>query len=94
MPRIFQVEYMTRPAERGHIEQFDDLRKACRLAREMSDKHDSDAVVVALDDMPDEEPGMVATGHIELVFGMPREQVGTLAGLAYPTLAATAYKAA
>lgn len=53
MPRIFQVEYMTRPDEREHIEQFDDLRTACRLAREMSDKHDGDAVVCALDPRPD-----------------------------------------
>jgi hypothetical protein len=85
MSRIFQVEYMTRPDEREHIEQFDDFRKACRLAREMSDKHDGDAVVCALDPMSDpRDPGLQATGHIEFVFGMPRDQVGTLENVTVP----------
>lgn len=83
MPRIFQVEYMTRPDEREHIEQFDDLREACWLARSMSDKHDGDAVVCALDPRPNGD-GTDATGHIEFVFGMVNEQVGTLANIAVP----------
>lgn len=73
---------MTRPDEREHIEQFDDFRKACLLARQMSDKHDGDAVVVALDDMPDGE--VCVTGHIEFIFGMPRERVGVLANVDIP----------
>lgn len=85
VPRIFQVEYMTRPDEREHIEQFDCFRKACRLAREMSDRHDGDAVVVALDPMPDpRDTGLQAMGHIDFVFGMPREKVGVLENLSIP----------
>lgn len=82
--RIWQVEYMSRPDEREHIEQFDDFRVACNLARQMSDKHDSDAVVIAIDHMPDGQPGKVATGHIDFAFGIVGEKVGTLQNVAVP----------
>lgn len=82
--RIWQVEYMSRPDEREHIKQFDDFRIACTLAKEMSDKHDGYAVVMALDDMPDSEAGQQVTGHIEFGFGMVREQTGTLENVAVP----------
>lgn len=82
--RVWQVEYMSRPDEQEHIRQFDDFRVACALAKEMSDKHDGTAVVVALDDMPPGDPGQRATGHIEFNFGIIGEKVGTLEGVAVP----------
>lgn len=82
--RIWQVEYMTRPDEREHIEQFDCFRMACNLARVMSDKHDGSAVVMALDDMPNGEPGKQVTGHIDFSFGVVSERVGTLENVAVP----------
>jgi hypothetical protein len=39
---------------------------------------------LAIDDMPGDEPGKVATGHIEFTFGMVREQIGTLATVDVP----------
>jgi hypothetical protein len=76
--RVWQVEYMSRPDEREHIVQFTDFRIARTLARHMSDKHDGIAAVIALDDMPDGQPGSMATGHIEFLFGEVDEQVGSL----------------
>jgi hypothetical protein len=76
---------MSRPDEREHIEQFDDFRVACDLARQMSDKYDSDAQVVALDDMPDGQPGCCATGHIEFIFGIVGMKAGTLEKVAVPS---------
>ncbi len=82
--RIWQVEYMSRPDEREHIEQFDDFRVACTLARTMSDKHEGSAVVMALDDMPHEDPGKHVTGHIDFNFGIVGEKTGTLENVAVP----------
>lgn len=82
--RTFQVEYMTRPDEVDHIESFDDFRQACKRAKEMSDKHDGSSVVVALDPMPNGEKGLMSSGHIEFVFGVARERVGTLEKVAIP----------
>ena len=83
MRRIWQIEYMTRPDEREHIEQFDDFREAHRKAREMSDKHDCDSVVMALDPMPDGY-GQVVTGHMEYRFGMRGEREGSCAKMDWP----------
>lgn len=82
--RIWQVEYMSRPDEREHIEQFDDFRVACNRAREMSDKHDGSSVVIAIDDMPNNQPGQMATGHIDFTFGIVGEKVWALANVAIP----------
>lgn len=85
MTRIFQVEYMIRPDETEHIEQFDDLRKACKLAREMSDKHDTGAVVVVLDDPPsNSDLDHLVIGHIEFMFGMVKERVGSMKRVKVP----------
>lgn len=82
--RIWQVEYTSRPDEREHIDQFDDFRVACNLARKMSDKHDGSSVVMALDDMPHPDPGKQVTGHIEFNFGIVGEKAGTLENVDVP----------
>ncbi len=84
MMRTWQVEYMSRSDEREHIETLDCFRRACTLAREMSDTHDGSSVVIAIDDMPDGDPGKQATGHIEFNFGIVGEKVGTLENVAVP----------
>jgi hypothetical protein len=84
MMRIWQVEYMSRPDEREHIEQFDDFRVACNLARDMSDKHAGATVVVALDDLPDGEREQHVTGRIEFIFGIVYAQIGTLENVDVP----------
>jgi hypothetical protein len=48
------------------------------------DKHDSSAVVIAIDEMPGDDPGQTATGHIEFTAGIAGEQVGTLANVGVP----------
>lgn len=63
----YQVEYMSRPDEREYIVPFPSLDGAKAFAREMSEKHDGSATVVAL--AKREDGGMNAVGHIEYVFG-------------------------
>lgn len=82
--REWQVEYMSRPAEHNHVQPCQDFREACLLARQMSEKHDGTAFVVALDDMPDNEEGKVATGHIAFTFGILGERVGCLSAVDVP----------
>jgi hypothetical protein len=81
--REWQVEYMSRPVERHHVQPVRDFREACLLARKMSDKFDGSATVTALDDRP--EGGKAATGHIEFSFGIPTEKVGCLSTVAIPS---------
>jgi len=83
--RVWQVEWMSRPDEMEHIKHLDCLRKACALAREMSDKHDGTAVVMALDPMPEGQSGQMVTGHMEFVFGILSERAGSLENVKPPS---------
>lgn len=76
----YQVEYTSRPDEREHIVPVPSLRKACDIARQMSDRHDGIAIVVAMDTLPDMDGDSVlqSVGHVEYVFGIRQPPVGRL----------------
>lgn len=74
----YQVEYMSRPDETDHVEEYgSNLTAAKTFAKRMSDKHDGSAYVVALRFNPTKH-GTEAVGHIVYCFGIQSESEGVL----------------
>jgi len=82
MKRQFQVEYMSRPDERGHVEVLSDYRSAFLRAKDMSDKHDGHAVMTIVD-LDDRDVANIV-GEIEFMFGIEQERTGVMRSLATP----------